>query len=558
MLKSLLKLLGQNRSNYIFLIVVLFGIFIRFLWLELPVGINHDEADVILSAYSYLRTGADISGVSFPRSLIVSNTEAGLSGLPSLILAPIIGNITLSLSSVRIPYVVLNSATGVVLALITSKLTKSTRTGLAVLAVYLISPWSFLYTRATTEAPFVLFFVLLGILALLQRQRKYFWASLLFFVAAFFSYQGTKVILPLLVPIILLGRHYYYRKSSLSDIAKYLFLFFITAAVFFTLSFSSPVSTANQRADELIFSSQELSSTVNDLRRESVGSTLTPLQINKFTVGIWDGLQRYLGLFSPDFLFISGDPRATYTFERHGMFYLIDVVLIMVGLVYLINKGDRLLKLLIVSLLVLAPLVSFISVVESSYVFRAVLAMPALIMLSGIGLSEIMSRKLVTVVLSIILLFSVFNFYHWYFYGYTVRHQQSHYFSERVLASYALRNNGNLEIWTTEPTAIAQQIYFYSSSLKVPENVSIVRGCGTLEEGKTTVIDIKANCDVGENKIIEIVDRKDAGTNFKVVNDLLCKNYPLERFPAQHSLEKYAIENTSDEEFCSNNLYTKS
>src|SRR3990172_7963576 len=78
----------MKRVIFILLLgLLLLGTVTRFLWLDrFPVGISHDEAEVLLSAKTYWLFGTDISSTSFPKSIFTNLTSGGLSGLPSFLL----------------------------------------------------------------------------------------------------------------------------------------------------------------------------------------------------------------------------------------------------------------------------------------------------------------------------------------------------------------------------------------------------------------------------------------------------------------------------------------
>src|SRR3989304_9983963 len=112
MLKEALKKFFQDKRILFFLVISVFLIAVRFLWLDkFPPGFNHDEVDVVLSAKNYWVNGADISGVKFPLPLIATKTEGVSAGLPSILLAPILGPLDVNLSSTRFVSALVNILT---------------------------------------------------------------------------------------------------------------------------------------------------------------------------------------------------------------------------------------------------------------------------------------------------------------------------------------------------------------------------------------------------------------------------------------------------------------
>src|SRR3989304_3503317 len=146
MLKKVLRIFSQNKRYLPIFLLISFGIIVRFLWLDrFPVGINHDEAEVVLSAKSYWRLGTDISGIGFPLSLVANETAAGMSGLPSFVLTPFFGPLATSLSNIRLIYLLLNLATLGLIVGIVRFFSKSNVLSLFIVLVGLINPWFFIY-----------------------------------------------------------------------------------------------------------------------------------------------------------------------------------------------------------------------------------------------------------------------------------------------------------------------------------------------------------------------------------------------------------------------------
>jgi len=98
-----------NLPVLVILCLVLPLVVLRFSFLgHFPAGLNHDEAEVIISAKSYWKYFTDSSLVPFPQSLLSNNTNAKLSGLPSLLLSPFIGPFYFNLTYTRLIFVGVN------------------------------------------------------------------------------------------------------------------------------------------------------------------------------------------------------------------------------------------------------------------------------------------------------------------------------------------------------------------------------------------------------------------------------------------------------------------
>src|SRR5581483_10909028 len=244
MLKKVLKRFSVDKGTLLFFLITITLILMRFLWLrEFPAGLSHDEADVVLSAKNYAINGEDISGVKFPLSLFSTKTQAGLAGLPSAILGLVFAVVDLNIVSSRIIFVLINILTGAILAALTWKLSTLKTLSQISFLVFLANPWSFIYSRSITEAPFALLFILAGtfLLFCFRGQKIYF--SLLFFVLAFFSYFGAKPLVPLVLFCLLLAHAKFIKGTSIKNYVIYYLIFLSIFTAYFIISFKIPGGT---------------------------------------------------------------------------------------------------------------------------------------------------------------------------------------------------------------------------------------------------------------------------------------------------------------------------
>lgn len=534
-------------------LVLIFGFLVatRFVWLDkFPAGLNHDEADVVLSAKTYKQQGTDVSGVAFPRSLIYTRTEAGLSGLPSVFISPWIGFVPTSLTAARLPFVVINLLTGLIFALIIYLATRS-KIFVGIFAfVYLINPWSFLYSRATTEAPVALLFLALALLLLFaKRGTKIFW-SLPFFIFAFLSYFGAKPLMPLVVVGSLILHFLIINNTSIRIYLMYLGTLALLLMLYFGISYVSPVSTLKNRSSELVFSNiNRFTEKVNQERRISIQSPVNQVFYNKYALLGKEIVNKYLGIWSLDFLFISGDPRATYRLEDHGMLYVLDAPFLILGLIGLTKlfQKKNFLGPLILGMLILAPVISTVSQVETSYIFRSFLMLPALMLLNSAGIYFVYIKKPVILILigAVYVIFFV-NFLHFYFYSYPVTHQEAQFLSERIMVNYLARTNHQPIVVVTSPKQITQQETFFSGSVQ-----SLITTDCKLAIGSTVLMQNGVHCSLQNNLPKNYIqDQKDAATLVTIYGDSLCQNYNLTPWRENAKIGDYAIEKLSTRKFC--------
>lgn len=573
MLEEVFRRLFANKINLLLVLPLLFLVALRFLWIDkFPVGINPDETEVVLSAKTYWKFGTDTSSAPFPKSLFTNQTEAGLSGLPSILLTPILGWQKTSLASARIPFIIINLATLLFLVLLVWDLTKNRLLAYVVTAVGLINPWFFAYSRATTEAPFALFFVILGIYLLFKLRENKILFSVIPFVLSFYSYFGAKPLVPLLVPFLLFLHWKLGRRVKPSIYIGYLIGFFVLVGTYFIYLNNVEGNTFAQRtAKESIFSGLDrFSEKVNEERRASLEFPFKNLFYNKGALLTKEIAIKYLGWINPDFLFFGGDDPSVYRFGEHGVLYISDFLFLalgLVGLYKLSGRKEKILKYLTAGLLLLAPIPSAVSRVGESYYFRGFLLVPVLVLLVALGITtfiETLRRRRLFFVGCLKLLYSGLFIYFlaFFFFRYPVKQQENHFLSMRVLSNYLLRQQEDVTVITVAPQTAYNQYLFYSNALErgnsliPPSNVYQIDGifltdsCEKFEPNIETVVDARLNCSVPKNDGVLIQDQKDAGFQFYLYNDELCKDDKLLPWRGEHLLSDYSLEEMSNSEFC--------
>lgn len=548
MSKRVSKLFFQNKSHLVLFVVIFCLIIFRFVNLSIsPNGLNHDEAEVLLNA-KY--------GLPFPLGLISTNTEGGISAFPSMLLYYYFKVFPVDLFWSRFIFTLVNISTGVVLSILVLKLSKIKLVAIITFLVFLINPWSFVYSRALTEAPFAILFFLLGALILFSTKGRKIYYSLLPFLAAFFSYQGTKIILPFIFLIFLILHYKFIKSTKPVNYLVIFFIFSIVVGIYFLAFFTYQDSTLLSRSPEFIFMNiDRYSSEVNLSRGQAIDMPFNNLFINKFTFMLREFASKYVGVYSPSLLFFTGDPRSTYAFGEHGLLYLADFVFVVAGIVALVKTKSKLLGYFILTLAVFAPIVSGISLVENSYIFRSALMMPVFVILISLGIyfvytslpkkSSIFFAMLVIFVYA----FLFFNFLHMFFVSFPVKQQENQFFSERVLVSYMNRiseRGFKVVAHVNSPLQIRNQYDFFNNNKT--DNVDYSEECN-VDVSSTYIIQSGFKCS-SSAEAIQIVNQKDSGSLFSIYNDKLCDSKNLQPYIRFHYFGDYNVESLSDEEFC--------
>ena len=502
---------------------------------------SHDELEYILSAKSYFSSGVDLSNTPFPQSIFQTNTLGSISFLPALILSPYFGLIPLNQFTARLPYIIINLFTAFVLYFLVKKLFENKNFAVISSIIFLANPWSFYLSRTASDTAFALLFYLLGIFFILDKSPKKLFLSFLFFTLGFFSYHGAK---PLLIPLVLVCL--FFTKTKLNIKSKLLFLFGIITifSLYFLGSRFFSNSTNQTRSQEILFLNKNLTSQiVNTDRQDSLESPFKNIFTNKLTISLEIFFQKYFSAFSPDTLFVSGDNNGTYRFGRHGLFYLVDFIFILIGLISLFKKYPNQAKLL--SLLILiSPLATAISTVGTSTVNRSFLLFPILIILSSFGIYS------VNKFLSLLILISFTGFLYFYFFRFPIIGQENYFFSQRIIANYISRNNGsNIVVIDPEPREVSLETIFYSGKNKI-ENTTFTSTCPKTFDSKTTYIIKSSDCIPKKEKLKSINEEQFGGPLYFIINDQLCSFYPSQKWLRFHLVKDYLPEKMDDSSFC--------
>ncbi len=293
--------------------------------------------------------------------------------------------------------------------------------------IFLINPWSFYLSRTAVDTPFAFLFYLLGTNFLLNKTtKKNISLSILFFTLGFFSYHAAKFIFLPIILILAFYKIYKDKENKKYQIAIILFSIIIVAT-FWRISANIQGSILTSRKSDLIFDNQKTSQIVNEKRRQAIEFPLNNLFINKATETTKIFFKNYLDAFSPDTLIISGDKRATYRFEDHGLFYIIDILFLIIGLAAIYQK-DKAKFFLLISLILVSPIPTGISRVETSVINRSFLLLPLFLIIISIGINEILSlnKRVLNylIIITYTLLFA--NFLNFYFLRFSITNQENY------------------------------------------------------------------------------------------------------------------------------------
>ncbi|MCL6096715.1 MAG: glycosyltransferase family 39 protein [Patescibacteria group bacterium] len=568
----------KSLKNYLPLIlIILLASILRLLWIDkVPNALGGDELTYIINAKSLFLTGTDISGTWNPLTGFIFKYPAYTlpqAELPYFLIAPFVGFLGFSLFSVRIIFVLLSIFSVPLIYLITKTLFNK-NAGLAAAFVMSVNPWAIYIGRTSYEStPAVFFFLLAFYMLLILKKRKILLTIPIFFLA-FYSYVGTKVsFLPFVFATVLFSYFFVNKKKYLKE-----YVILLASCSLLVLVFAIAVFTTKgqSRVGELIsFNSPQITKEVDHIRRISIQNPLTSIFENKITIFLRIILTKLFKSFSFDYLFVFGDQ--FYSILRHGFFYVLDALFLVLGFAYTYTKKKSVFFLLF--FLALAGVIPQLlySVKTDNFSIHLSLMFAVLPIFIGVGISETLNLVknriyyLVSLaVIAVLYAFLVLNFLNIYFYQFPLGGYFD--FQVRLFAKYASlaeKNWQDIIIYSPSASDIFKKYLFYSNSYNLDTYLKIrslykadrfdfghlkFRGCdNTINPSLiSNLIIYDFNCGPlnKDYKHLSIPRLSDGGQSYEIYNDKICSRYDLKRYPSNLSIDDFAIEGMNSQKFC--------
>lgn len=449
-----MKLIQRQKIIFILLLAAV----LRFYNLgEMPPGITNDEAGYIYNAYSISRTLRDVNAKLLPLSF---NLDNPFSPVPIYLNAFFLRVFNLTVGNGRFLYALLGTASVFLLYLIADLLFKNKKIALASAFVLAISPWHLHLSRSAYETVVALFFYFLAFLVFLKKAAKgNINQSLPFFLLAFYSYHAIKIFfLPFVLILLVTHRNLFKRKKQLT--------IFMVGIFFIILSFVYVGKTQQgfTRAGLFLFKDLNTAARIVDAERAKSSAPFMIRQVfnNKPLYFLRVMRENYLSVFSPQFLFLHGETSGLAglygTFLR-GVMYIIELPLLILGAAVLVQKYRLARKIIFFSLLA-APLTTTFTV-DASYVARAIMMLPFLCLLVGLGIETLLAwfqkyslftRRVLMVVFACWYFFLLTSYLYQYHFRYSIYGAEYWFKSNRDLITLIEKQGDNYDqVWIANP-----------------------------------------------------------------------------------------------------------
>lgn len=380
----MLRLIKSINRVHVLLIVILLLASVLRLWnlTNYPDGFNADEASLGYNAYSLLQTGKDEYGTSFP--LDFKSFGDYKPGLYVYIAMPFIAVMGLNVLAVRLPSALFGIATIIVIYLLGKKVFKNEYIGLLSALLLAISPWHLQYSRGAWETNVATFFIALGVLLFLHglERPKTLIASGISFLISMYLYQSPRLV----VPVLVLALALLYWRRILGFKKQLILIILIPLILTIPLATQFLNGGGVSRFNGLSFLSDTgpISRTDQLVGEHGPNSEFARILHNKVVAYGSSFLGHYLDHFTPDFLFINGDPLIRNKVPETGEFYLVESILLFIAIVGLIKLKKKEIMVLVLWILI-APLASAMTY-QTPNALRSLNMVIPLILIMGFGL----------------------------------------------------------------------------------------------------------------------------------------------------------------------------
>lgn len=566
-----------NIRNILLVFALTIAFIVRIYWLDkIPPGISGDELAYISTAQSILQNRTKLLGTWNPFTIFSFHYPQGqmqaelpyFLHIPALFIfknplfAARITNVIFSVISIYLIYEITNFFFNPLLGIIAAYMTA-------------INPWTIFMARSAYETPSTVFFFLLLLFIILKgKNRKILYAIPVGFLA-FYSYIGTKIIL---IPFAFISMLYTLWGKNKDTFKHQTPIYIIVISSFLVLSaffyISIHTNQDGSRLNEFFLPTNEtVINLVNNWRLTSIDNPFGTFIINKYTLYFRLIINKFFNIFSTSYLFLSGDE--IFALYRHGLFYYLDFIFMLLGIAYIYKSNKKTLFLLF-GLILIAITPQIIHTKYDNFSQHMTLVFPFFIIFiaAGIGLviENIKTKKyqlLSAGIIAFLYLVSLGNFIEIYAYHFPIMNYGE--FDFRLLSTYinkSLKKERHIIVYSAHKRDFMNNYLFYNnlysnstltSSVLNQDKIIIdnltVTSCDDKiipdESSDIIIIDALCNQPISSKRRIRIPQLSDSGRKDVIYNDSLCNNIQLNNFLSRLHVNDFNLMNLTDNKFCS-------
>lgn len=553
--------------------LIVLAAFFRLFWLDrIPNAIAGDELTYLISAKSIMYTGHDLTGTWNPLSAFIFRYPPNeqQAELEYFIHLPFSGIFPYSLFVARLPVAILSIGIVILLYFIARKLFDRP-TAIAVGAMAAINPWLIYIGRTSYEWSIAMFFYLLGVFLILQKNKTAVLLSIVAFLLGFYSYIGTKIIfIPFVGTSLVLG----FILNGKKYVKQYMWIGIISILITaFYLVCLKTSTTATRLSEVFLPNNSTIASEVDYFRKISIPSPLSKLYVNKATVYIQILITKLYNIFSPTYLFLQGDE--FFSLWNYGFFHVIDVLFLAIGSFYLFIKRKRIFFILI-TFICIGTITQLFHINSRNFSYHIAFMFPFMIFIIGAGITSLIrvfpavTRKIVLSIILLMYLAGVGKF----IYVYVYQHPLQGYFDfhARVLSAYlktAQRKTIAVTVYSDANSDYFRKFLFYTNGI-TKDTISQIPALLNASSFGINGVQFKPcdlQADIQKESGIVIIDiihcqltpamqhlsiskLSDGGEIYRIYNDSICKDYTLKRYSQNITIDDFAMDKLTTERFC--------
>lgn len=382
-------------KKILLVLIIFLGFFLRIYRIgQYPVALYGDEIAFAWNSYNILLTGEDEYGTPYP--LQFRSFDDYKSPVPVYMLVPFINYLGMNMFAIRLPVVIFSTLT-IFFSYLLIKNFLGEKTALISSLLLAVSPWHLHLSRGYFEATEALFFFVVGVYFYVTGRMKFhrLMLSMIFFALTIYTYFTPRIMLLVFIPFLMVWGYFRFpdkvkfnRKKFIRMHLAGMITLLILVLPLLKETFWGPGLSRYRKLSEL--NSGVIENTVY-LERQSSGLPLFWKKIfhNKFTATFSQLTNNYLEHLSINFWYIYGDNSLRYFLGKMGMFYLIEMPFLIIGLLMLLQNKRNVLTFFLGWILI-APIPA--ALVGRSFALRSLAMLPAPFVFVAFGINETARR----------------------------------------------------------------------------------------------------------------------------------------------------------------------
>lgn len=393
-----------------------------------PPSLYWDEVAFGYNAQSIIQTGADEYGHRFP-FYFESFQDFKLPGyLYSVV--PFIRIFGLTDLAVRLPSVLFGTVS-VVMIFYLVHILYSARTGLLSSLLLAISPWAVQFSRAGFEASGALCFLLIGAVCILKGHlsRKMLYLGIFSMILGLCFYNGVRLVIPVFTTVLIL---YSWRKLHFKRSDAFIWSAILIVVVIPLLSLMFGSAGLRRFTYTSVFNDSSILSNMSAQRLDDSGTFFSKTFHNKYLAFSQLIFRNYIFHFSPDFLLNAKDQNIRQFVPNIGLYDGWMIPFLLIGLISLHKNKSA--AYVVVCLLMASPILAAFTL-PSPHALRSYSMLPALIILTSLGLARIAKYKKIgrIIFFSLICTAGTAMYLHQLFYHYSQESQMDWAFGQKEI-----------------------------------------------------------------------------------------------------------------------------